>query len=167
MDDKKPNNRLIDEIINDPLFRIGVDGIIHTRVNKSGWTMDEWRVKAQSINRTGYLTVRYKTRHLQVHRVIYRKFIGELIPGLEINHIDGNPKNNDASNLEQVTHSQNQEHAYRVLKRKSPVHHKKITHEIAEEIRAKKPLNSLKRLAKEYGISKSTVSYIVNNKTWK
>ena len=35
---------------------------------------------------------------------------------LEVNHKDGDKKNNSLNNLEYVTHSQNQLHSYRVLK---------------------------------------------------
>lgn len=42
-----------------------------------------------------------------VHRLVYENFIGELNKDLEINHIDGNKKNNHYSNLEQITHQEN------------------------------------------------------------
>jgi len=34
--------------------------------------------------------------------------------GLTVNHIDGNPENNNASNLEWVTHKENSIHSYRI-----------------------------------------------------
>lgn len=36
---------------------------------------------------------------------------------LEVNHKDGNKENNNINNLEYVTHSENQFHSFRVLKR--------------------------------------------------
>ena len=52
-----------------------------------------------------------------VHRVIYAKFGGKLKNDLMINHIDGNPANNNINNLELVTNSVNQLHRYRILKK--------------------------------------------------
>ena len=46
-------------------------------------------------------------KHFQVHRVIYECFKGEIPKGLEINHIDGDPHNNNINNLELVTHIEN------------------------------------------------------------
>lgn len=54
-----------------------------------------------------------------VHRVVANAFIGD-IQGMEINHIDGNTKNNNVSNLEICTRHENEIHKYRVLKRIHP-----------------------------------------------
>ena len=62
---------------------------------------------------------KHKERGYLLHRVVYGSFY-QLIDGLEINHIDGNPSNNRLDNLEQITASQNVKHAYDFLNRKSP-----------------------------------------------
>lgn len=54
-----------------------------------------------------------------VHRIVAKAFLGD-IDGMEINHKDGNPKNNNVSNLEITTRTENEIHKYRVLKRKHP-----------------------------------------------
>lgn len=41
------------------------------------------------------------------HRVVYKTFIGNIIDGYDIHHIDGNPSNNSVSNLKMVTHYSN------------------------------------------------------------
>jgi hypothetical protein len=48
----------------------------------------------------------------QVHRLVAKEFIPNDDPKKEINHKDGNPKNNHVSNLEWVTHSENLIHAH-------------------------------------------------------
>ncbi len=43
----------------------------------------------------------------RVHRLVYEAFFGEIPDNLEIDHIDGDKKNNDLDNLEAVSHSVN------------------------------------------------------------
>ncbi len=56
-----------------------------------------------------------KTKTKLVHRLIAAAFHGS-IEGLEINHKLGNMKDNRATEIEIVTHSQNELHKYQVLK---------------------------------------------------
>lgn len=42
-----------------------------------------------------------------IHRLVYEAFVGELIEGLVIEHLDGNPKNNNYKNLKQSTQKEN------------------------------------------------------------
>ena len=50
-----------------------------------------------------------------VHTLIARAFVPGYKPGLQVNHIDGNKKNNKADNLEWVTNKENIRHAIDVL----------------------------------------------------
>jgi hypothetical protein len=45
-----------------------------------------------------------------VHRMVYLAFVGELVDGLVICHIDGNPANNAPGNLLQATQAENISH---------------------------------------------------------
>lgn len=58
----------------------------------------------------GYARVNIDGKNMKLHRLIMETFIGK--SGLEVNHIDGNKKNNDIHNLEYVNRSQNVKHAY-------------------------------------------------------
>ena len=49
-----------------------------------------------------------------VHKLVALAFLGPCPQNMEINHKDGNRKNNRISNLEYVTHAGNQAHAARV-----------------------------------------------------
>lgn len=66
---------------------------------------------SQFENSAGYYVIRLskngKTSPHRVHRIVAETFIGERGQGLEIRHLDGNPKNNDVSNLKYGTHSEN------------------------------------------------------------
>lgn len=42
-----------------------------------------------------------------VHRLVYETYIGELVKGLVIEHLDGNPSNNNYKNLKQSTQKEN------------------------------------------------------------
>lgn len=44
-----------------------------------------------------------------VHRLVCRAFHGQPAAGQEVSHLDGNPLNNNASNLEWATHSENEQ----------------------------------------------------------
>lgn len=65
----------------------------------------------------GYLQVQLrkdrKYRFLYIHRLVVWAFIGEIPKGMQVNHIDEDKKNNRLSNLEIVTHRQNQNHGTR------------------------------------------------------
>lgn len=58
----------------------------------------------------GYARVSIDGKNMRLHRLIMETFIGK--SELEVNHIDGNKKNNDIHNLEYVNRSQNVKHAY-------------------------------------------------------
>lgn len=58
---------------------------------------------------------RYFVAH---HRVVYIHCHGDIADGMQINHIDGNGRNNHPSNLEAVTPSENALHAFNIIKTK-------------------------------------------------
>lgn len=76
------------------------------------------RLIHQHPNAKGYMLVNIATNgkywQMLVHRLVASNFIGD-IDGMEINHINGNKRDNRVSNLEICTHSENMRHAYNVL----------------------------------------------------
>lgn len=77
--------------------------------------------RAEKFTPQGYGQLVYtkdkKVYHCMAHRVIWYLYRGAIPVGFEMNHINGNKKDNHLSNLELVTSSQNQIHAYRILGR--------------------------------------------------
>lgn len=72
-------------------------------------------------NNKGYEFVCFKQsgirKNILVHRLVASAFIPNPENKLEVNHKDGNPQNNNVSNLEWVTPSENRKHAYWVLRK--------------------------------------------------
>ena len=76
------------------------------------------RIKSCQITSDGYLKMSLRSnvdkRHHSklVHRIVASSFYDCEDERLQVNHIDGNKKNNNLSNLEFVTGSENVQHAY-------------------------------------------------------
>jgi hypothetical protein len=60
-----------------------------------------------------------KTSRFLVHRIVAQHFIPNPNKKRTVNHIDGDPTNNQVSNLEWATHSENHLHAFRELGKKA------------------------------------------------
>ncbi len=98
-------------------------------------------------------------RVFTIHKLVSLAFLGES-NGLDINHKDGNKKNNELSNLELCTRSENMYHAYRHSLMKM-----KISREIKEEIRNTPYYRGMfVGLAKKYSVRHSTISRIYSGK---
>jgi hypothetical protein len=67
-----------------------------------------------------------KRHSLVVHRIVWQAFHGKIENGLQINHIDGNKKNNRLENLELVTAQENSIHAVKTGLRKTVNTGKKV-----------------------------------------
>ena len=63
-------------------------------------------------------SIKHKTISKYVHRLVAEAFLEDYNEKLDVNHKDGNRSNNNVNNLEMMTRSENQLHAYNILKRK-------------------------------------------------
>jgi len=64
------------------------------------------------------LTVNNKSKRVMLHRIIAEAFIPNVNNKPVVNHLDGNKKNNDISNLQWCTQRENCIHAYKIGLRK-------------------------------------------------
>ena len=110
-------------------------------------------------------------RLLQVHRLVARTFLGEPDEGIEVNHKDGDKGNNRLTNLEYATSSENQKHAYEMGLQSAAGELN------GQAILSEEQVVSIKRrwvgrhgqqseLARQYGVSPSTIRDIVKGRTW-
>ena len=75
------------------------------------------RIMATYYQASGYENIKLcknnQTTHKLIHRLVAEAFIPNPNNLLEVNHKDGNPKNNKLENLEWCTDSENKIHAYK------------------------------------------------------
>jgi len=139
--------------------------------NKTG----ERRKLKPVITMYGYLAVRLfknkKRVHFAVHRLIMLTFHGE--SDLQVNHIDGNKKNNNFLNLEYCTGSENVKHAFRTglaCNKGENNNRAKLTDKNVVEIKTEllKPYRGINNdLGRKYGVNPATISDIKRGRKWK
>ena len=87
-------------------------------INKAGcesWQFREGQLKKEIDNGRGYKSVSLykdnKGKQFYIHRLVVEAFIGEIPPGMAVNHKDFDKSNNTLENLEIVTYSENNKHS--------------------------------------------------------
>lgn len=107
-----------------------------------------------------------------VHRLVAAAFIGHIPESMQVNHKNGIRSDNRVENLEIVTASENNLHAYRELNRERPKGEKhpgaKLTEEIVLEIRWLFAMGARQcHLALEYCLDPTVIRDIVHRYRWK
>lgn len=155
------NVRSIDKII------IKNNGSTYNRIGK---------ILKPGIQSKGYKNVVFsrvgKFYQQKVHRLVGINFIDNPENKPQINHIDGNPSNNNVDNLEWATASENISHAYRIglayIKsgEKNGMH--KLTQTQVDEIRNIAQIRGKhygrKELAIYYNVSEGTIKEIITRR---
>ena len=110
-----------------------------------------------------------KSVHQYVHRLVALTFLANPSNKKAINHKDGNKRNNSVNNLEFVSYSENNYHAYaNGLKGKGELfYNSKLSSENVMFIRNTYPKLNYNQLAKLFNVSRATIRDVVLNKTWK
>jgi hypothetical protein len=107
-----------------------------------------------------------------VHRMVALAFLGEPVGKMDVNHKDGNKKNNSLSNLEWCTRSENQIHAFSTGVR-TDIGERKYNSVLSEsKVRIFRHLydNKIadeKEMAKMFGVNQATLSDAVKRRTWR
>jgi DNA-binding transcriptional regulator YiaG len=107
---------------------------------------------------------------LRVHRLVALAFIPNPEGLPQVNHIDGDKRNNRVENLEWVSNQENIDHAVRngLMLRGEQVYGAKLKREDVVEIRRLRADEGLtqKEISKRFGISRAQVGYIVRREKW-
>lgn len=153
-----------------------VKSIDRNTINKHGKQQKfNGTLRTQFLSDNGYYRVRLsklnKGKYHPVHRLVALAFCPNFFDKPYINHKDGNKINNQFSNLEWVTQSENAKHAYRtgLADNKGENHSQsKLTNDDIVKIQMWKDVYSLSNnsLGKLFGVCGSTISNIINRKTW-
>jgi|688.fasta_scaffold1361633_1 hypothetical protein len=117
-------------------------------------------------NHHGYEVVTIDYKQHRVHRLVAKEHIPNPNNLPDVNHKNGIKHDNRIENLEWVSRSDNQKHAYRILNVK-PRSTRQITKTEYTEIISKYStgLYSMNKLAKEYGYkSRSSICDLINGK---
>ena len=149
-------------------YKVGVDGKVYSTHTYNG---RKPTIKKAYLGKRGYYVVdlvkNQKRKNVKVHRLVADAFIPNPYNKPQVNHIDCNKLNNNASNLEWVTNKENVAHAIRsgLVKDYDHVKYaKKLTPELAIKIYKEDGLH--KDIAKKYSIGVSTVTHIKRGSRW-
>ena len=151
------------------LYTINDNGEIFSDISGKMKTRNKGNTEYQIIN---FMTQEGKKKTYRVHRLVMMAFkpIKDM-DKLEVNHIDGDKKNNALSNLEWCSSSENQKHAFQTglqQPRKGEKNNfSKLTQADIDKIFELRNLGWLQKdIANQIGCTRSNISYILNHKTW-
>lgn len=156
------------------IYKVSNLGRIYSapRENSIG-LMRKGRFMRPDIGKKGYpqIMLRFHNRvhREKVHRIVLRAFIGECPDGYECRHLDGNSRNCNLSNLEWGTKEQNQADRIRHGTITAGSSHPNAKLKTKDVLRMRKLSSegwTCRELEREFGMSDSQVSKIVNRLAW-
>jgi hypothetical protein len=158
-------------------YSVSDTGLIKSKSRKC-WNGFGYWVKPEKIlkcidHNSGYsytsLTIKGKRKNFLIHRLVGEAFLGKA-SGLEINHINGNKRDNRALNLEWTTRSENMKHAFRTgLKTQEGIKNNqcKLDNTKVREIRELRKIGTTyAKIAQEFNVGETTVYYICKRLSW-
>lgn len=134
--------------------------------NGNGFYLKKGRILKKSKTTTGYWKVELYDKgrgrkSKKVHRLVAKAFIPKIKDKNLINHIDGNPLNNNVENLEWCSQSENMEHAYEIglMHSNFSKHKDKMIEEYVNDTST-----NVKMLARKYGCSDTSLRRALKEK---
>lgn len=146
----------------------------YVRDNGTIYSKASNKILSPQLDKDGYEKIQMistdeKRHRYSVHRIVLENFMPiESMEKLQVNHIDGNKRNNNLSNLEWVTCKENITHAIENRLRAEINGGSKLTVDEVKEIyiRAKNGESNI-TLGKEFGVNPDQIGRIKNKKSWK
>lgn len=145
------------------------------RVGSTGKSKVNFKLLKPFYDKDGYIqrviSFNGKAKTYRLHAIILETFVGPCPSGMECRHIDGNRSNNRLENLCWSTHIENildkKVHGTWQTGERHGMH--KLTRTQVNEIRNLSKTKSINpyRISKMFGVSRTTIVRIINNKTWK
>lgn len=125
------------------------------------------QIRKQRKTNAGYLSINLTDKHgkisvYYVHRLVAQSFIGTIPPKHEVNHINGNKTDNRAANLEIVTSSQNQIHAFKHGLQKPTIIGKTVSAIKGESVIG--TFNSISEMCRTLSLNRSNVWKVMKGK---
>ena len=153
---------------------VGMVKTLKRRNRKVDMVMTPCKAGAGGRYRCVSLSVNGKIKKQLIHRLVAKAFIPNPSGYAEVNHLDGNPSNNNVSNLEWCDKRHNHLHAYAIGLQKPIVGENVNTHIFTERevlflryIKGLYPHIKNSDIAKFYGTPWVTIENIWTLKTWK
>lgn len=157
------------------LYEVSNTGLIRATFEFHGLPVP--RIIKPFVSRTGRASIPFRVRtreyvkHQQVHRLVAGAFIPNPSNFPFVNHIDNNPLNNNASNLEWCTRIQNARHAVAIgaYTRGVDVNTAVLTEQDVLWIRAnyQRKYGEAADLCKRFGLSRGGFFSVVSGANWK
>lgn len=108
--------------------------------------------------------------NLFVHRLVLLTYIGPCPPGMECRHLDGDPSNNQVTNLKWGTHAENMEDRERhgtVPDNRGERNPKAILNEAKVRGIRSRSAEPRAALAREFGVTKECIAGVLSRKSWR
>lgn len=152
-----------------PKYFIDDQGNVYSTIRNRYMTVSRWKGKYPHV----ILSSVSGPKTVDVHTLVANAFVPNPNGYPEVNHLDGNKRNNKASNLQWVTHRENHIHRCHVLNKVSV-----RGEQCANAVLTKKQVKRIRKqytgawgeqtkLAKQYGVHPGTIHSIVHDITWK
>lgn len=129
------------------------------------------KILSPRVASNGYLrvTFHHHGKDISIHRLVLSAFVGDPLPAMVANHINGNKADNRIINLEWCTQLQNSKHARvnGLVGSNRGMKWKQLSANKVREIRKKYGTVKTADLAKQFNVSQNTISRVGLGQTFK